>query len=164
GVDAVVAKITKANPDVVLSTVEGEANLPFFQKLRAAGVVPSKIPVFTFSISEDELRQLPPGLLTGDYANGSYFQTVARPENEEFVRKFKSRYGQDRVTSDAIATAYNSVLLWAQAVREAEGDEPRRVLPALLRQSLDAPEGVISVDRESQHTWRPFFVGKIRND
>jgi urea transport system substrate-binding protein len=163
-VDEFVRRLTEAKPDIVLSTMEGDLNLPFYQRLRAAGVVPSKTPVLTYSLTEDEFRSFPPGMLSGDYAVCNYFQAVRRPENEEFVRRFKARFGPDRVTCDAIATAYNSVRLWAQAVTEAESADTRDVQAAILRQSLDAPEGVISVDRESRHTWRPFFVGRIRND
>jgi urea transport system substrate-binding protein len=164
GIDAAVKKVAAAKPDVVLSAVEGELNIPFYQALRSAGVVPSKIPVLTFSMTEDEFRKFPTGVLTGDYAVCNYFQTIDRPENDRFVRAFKAKYGQERTTCDAIATAYSSVRLWAQAVREAESDEVPRVQGALLRQSLDAPEGVISIDRDSRHTWRPFFVGRIRGD
>jgi urea transport system substrate-binding protein len=164
GLDDVIRKLTKAKPDVVLSTLEGTTNLTFYRKLRAAGVTSSKTPVVSFALSEEEFRAFPPGMLTGDYAVCNYFQAIDRPENLEFVRAFKARYGLDRVTGDAVATSYNSVLLWSQAVTDAESDEPRFVLGTIRRQSLDATEGIISIDRESKHTWRPFFVGKIRSD
>ena len=54
--------------------------------------------------------------MVGDYAAWDYFQSIDRPENREFVRKFKALYGPDRVTSDVIEAAYCSVHLWAQAV------------------------------------------------
>jgi urea transport system substrate-binding protein len=56
------------------------------------------------------------------------------------------------------------VQLWAQAVAEAGSEEPELVRKFLGRQSLNAPEGVVSIDAETQHTWRPAFVGKIRSD
>ena len=68
------------------------------------------------------------------------------------------------MTSDAIAAAYNSVRLWAQAVAEAETDDVAEVLKAVRQQSMNAPEGVISIDRETQHTWRPVYIGRIRGD
>ena len=73
-------------------------------------------------------------------------------------------YGADRVTSDVIEAAYYSVYLWAQAVVEAESEEVADVLKAIRRQSLNAPEGIVSVDDETQHTWRPVYVGRIRAD
>jgi len=102
--------------------------------------------------------------MVGNYAAWNYFQSIDREENREFVRKFQKKYGAERVTSDVIVAAYNSVLLWAQAVSEAETDEVAAVIRAIRRQSLDAPEGIVTVDGETQHTWRPVYVGRIRGD
>jgi urea transport system substrate-binding protein len=63
-----------------------------------------------------------------------------------------------------IVAAYNSVKLWAQAVNEAGTDDTDEVRKAMRRQSLDAAEGIVSVDFETQHTWRPVYIGKIRSD
>ena len=159
-----VEAIKKANPDVIISTVVGDSNGPFYQQLHTAGIPPQRIPVLSFSIAEDELRKLPLRDMVGDYAAWDYFQSIDRPENREFVQRFKASNGADRVTSDVIEAAYNSVYLWAQAVREAESEEVAYVLKALRRQSLNAPEGIVSVDDETQHTWRPVYIGQIRAD
>ncbi len=163
-VDDVIAEIVKSKPDVILSAVVGDSNLAFYSKLRAAGITPEKTPVFSFSIGEDELRKLSAKELAGNYATWNYFQSVDRKENQDFVRKFKDRYGEDRVTSDVIVAAYNSVRLWAQAVEEANAADVSNVLQTIRYQSLNAPEGVISVDRETHHTWRPVYIAKIRGD
>jgi urea transport system substrate-binding protein len=102
--------------------------------------------------------------MVGDYAAWNYFQSIDSEPNRDFVRKFKARYGADSVTSDTIAAAYNSVLLWAQSVTEAETDEVAAVLKAVRKQSMSAPEGVISIDAPTQHTWRPVYIGRIRGD
>jgi urea transport system substrate-binding protein len=156
--------VKKANPDVIISTVVGDSNGPFYQQLHTAGILPQRTPVLSFSIAEDELRKLPLREMVGDYAAWDYFQSIDRPENRAFVERFKASNGADRVTSDVIEAAYNSVYLWAQAVREAESEEVAYVLKALRRQSLNAPEGIVSVDDETQHTWRPVYVGQIRAD
>ena len=163
-VDAAVGEIKKAAPDVIISTVVGDSNAPFYLGLKAAGITPSRTPVLSFSIAEDELRKLPLGEMVGDYSAWDYFQSLGRPENREFVRKFQARYGSDRVTSDVIEAAYNSVLLWSQAVVEAESAEVSDVIKAIRRQSLNAPEGIVSVDYETQHTWRPVYIGRVRAD
>jgi len=160
----VVRRIVAAAPDVILSSVAGDSGVAFARGLREAGVRPEKIPVVTFSMAEDEVRDLPAGDMLGNYAAWCYFQSLERPENLAFVRKFKARYGADRTTSDVIAAAYNSVHLWAQAVREAGTADLRQVRTALRHQSRNAPEGIIAVDPETQHTWRPVFIGKIRAD
>ena len=102
--------------------------------------------------------------MVGDYAAWDYFQSIDRPENREFVQRFKAIYRRDRVTSDVIEAAYYSVCLWAQAVGEAQSAEVTVVRKAIRRQSLNAPEGIVSVDDETQHTWRPVFIGQIRAD
>jgi urea transport system substrate-binding protein len=169
-VNGSIEAIQKAKPDVIMSTVVGNSNEPFYRRLQAVGILPENIPVLSFSIAEDELRKLPRHDMVGDYAAWNYFQSLDRPENREFIRRFQTRYpadsatGADRVTSDVIVSAYDSVYLWAQAVLEAETDNAADVLKALRRQSLNAPEGIVSVDDETQHTWRPVYVGRIRDD
>ena len=164
-VDAAVKALIDAKPDAVLSTIEGELNVPFYTRLRGGPGRPgSKIPVVSYSVAEDELRKLPAKEMTADYAVCNYFQSIDRPENHEFVRRFRARFGADRVTSDAIASAYSSVVLWGEGAREAEADGASAVREAMLSQSLNAPEGIISIDRDTQHTWRPFFVGRIKAD
>jgi len=159
-----VEAIQKAKPDVIISTVVGDSNEPFYRRLQAAGIPPERTPVVSFCIAEDELRKLPFRAMVGDYAAWNYFQTIDRQENREFIRRFQTTYGADRVTSDAIVAAYNSVRLWAQAVLEAGTDNVAEVQKAIRRQSLNAPEGIVSVDDETQHTWRPVYVGRIRSD
>lgn len=163
-VGALVEAIGAAKPDVVINAMLGESNAAFYAGLRRAGLTPEKLPVVALSIGEDELRQVPPGDVAGHYAAMNYFQTVDRPENREFVAKFKARYGADRVTSDPIVAAYNGVMLWAKAADEAGTGEPGVVLAHLGRQSLDAPEGIITVDPGSRVVWRPFHVGRARPD
>ena len=102
--------------------------------------------------------------MAGHYAAWNYFQSLDRPENKAFVAAFKARYGDDRTISDVMVAAYNSVQLWAQAVLESETTDVRQVRAALRHQSLNAPEGIIAVDPETQHTWRPVFIGRIRPD
>jgi urea transport system substrate-binding protein len=160
----VISKIQKVKPDVVLSTIAGDTNLAFYSRLRQVGITPEAIPVVSFSIAEDELRKMPKKDMEGHYAAWNYFQSVNREENRQYVERFQKKYGADRVTSDVITAAYNSVKLWAQAVREAGTDDVRTVTKFMRRQSYDAPEGVISIDPETQHTWRPFYLGKSRAD
>jgi len=78
--------------------------------LRAAGITPNRIPTLSFSIGENELRNLD---IPGNYAAWNYFQSIDRPENHEFVDSFRSRYGPQRVTSDPMEAAYVGVKLWA---------------------------------------------------
>ena len=164
-VDGLVDAIKRAGPDVVISTVVGDTNLAFYRKLAEAGLGPQKVPVISFSIAEDELRQ-PAGARHGRRLRRVELlpeRSTAR-RTASSSRKFKARYGSDRVTSDVIAAAYNSVWLWAQAVEEAGTDDIAAVLKAIRRQSMNAPEGIISIDATTQHTWRPVYIGRVRGD
>ena len=163
-VDAVIAEIKEAKPDVILSTVVGDTNVPFYRELRGGGLGPSGLPVISFSIAEDELRKLPGGTWSATTRPGTTSRAIDRAENREFVRKFKARYGADRVTSDAIVAAYNSVRLWAQAVEEAETDDVADVIKAIAPPEPERPRGDHLGRRETQHTWRPVFLGKVRGD
>jgi len=163
-VEAIISRIVAEKPDVVLSSIVGDSAVAFFRKLREAGIRPQDTPVVTFALAEDELRNMPTANVAGDYAAWTYFQSLDRPENQSFVREFKARYGNDRVTSDVIASSYTAVRLWARAVEEAQSSDVRQVRSAMRRQSMDAPEGIIAVDPETQHTWRPATIGRFRPD
>ena len=163
-VAAAVRAIVETKPDVVLCSVVGDSAIAFAQALRQAGVDPVKTPVLTFALGENELHAMPLGSMVGNYASWSYFQSIDRPENVQFVNAFKARYGRDRTVQDVMETAYFSVKLWAQAVREADNTDVRPVRYALRRQSMNAPEGTIAVDPQTQHTWRPVSIGRIRTD
>ncbi|HEV8060960.1 MAG TPA: transporter substrate-binding protein, partial [Gemmataceae bacterium] len=129
-----------------------------------AGIRPDKTPVISFSIAEDELSKLPTRDTEGQYSAWNYFQSIDRPENRKFVAAFQARYGSDRVTNDVISASYNSVQFWAHAVAEAHTIDVKTVRDAIKRQSLNAPEGVISIDAQTNHTWRPVFIAKARNN
>jgi urea transport system substrate-binding protein len=156
-----VEAIRKAKPDVIFSEVVGASNIAFYRALRQAGIHAGKTPVVSVSIGEDELRALQTEDMVGHYSAWNYFQSLNRKENIEFVRNFQKRYGADRVTSDVIEAAYFSVHLWAQAIEESGHADVASIRKDLLGQSFNAPEGVISVDPATQHTWRSFSIAKI---
>jgi urea transport system substrate-binding protein len=163
-VQKTVAAIVQAQPDVIISSVVGESNIAFYKALREAGLTPDKVPVVSFSVAEDELRTLSRTDLAGQYLAWNYFQSVQSAENATFIETFRQRYGADRVTSDVIETSYFSVHLWATAVAEAGSVELDVVREAMLGQSFNAPEGIVSVDPATRHTWRSFSMGKVRED
>lgn len=161
---AYVQEIVDTQPDAILCSVVGDSAIAFFRELRKAGISPDDIPVITFALAEDELRSTNHADMVGHYAAWNYFQSIDSEENKRFVSAFKERYGADRVTSDVIAAAYNSVYLWANAVRESGNTDVQQVRNSLRQQSLNAPEGIIAVDPSTQHTWRPVYIGKIQAD
>jgi urea transport system substrate-binding protein len=163
-VEALVQAIVKAKPDMILNSINGDTNIAFFRALRAAGVSPSSIPTMSFSIAEEELRVIGAAQLAGDYATWNYFQRLPSDRNRQFVERFRKRFGSERVTDDPIEAAYFGVHLWAQAVKEAGTTETPAIRRAMRRQSYAAPEGVVHVDPENQHTWKSVRVGRIGQD
>ena len=86
-----VEAIRKASPDVVISTVVGDRNAPFYQRLHDAGILPASTPILSFSIAEDELRKPPLSIMVGNYAAWNYFQSIDGEENRKFVAKFQKQ-------------------------------------------------------------------------
>ena len=160
----VVDVIKESKADVVLNFLVGDSNIGLYSSLKRSGVTPEKLPVVAFAIAEDELRRFPSSDVAGHYAAWSYFQSIDRKENAEFVRAFKARYGEDRVVSDWMVSAYNGIMLWAQTVRETGSSLPGVIRPHLGRQSLNAPEGIVTIDQGTLVAWRPFYLGKARPD
>jgi urea transport system substrate-binding protein len=164
-VESIVAAIQAAQPDVILNTINGDSNIAFFQALRQAGITPQDTPTISFSIAEPELQTFDLSTMTGDYAVWNYFQSVDRPENRAFVRRFQDRMpvygGEYAVLSDPQEAAYVGVRLWAQAVEQAQTSAVEVLRTAILDQSFDAPQGIIYVDPETRHTWKTVRVGQI---
>lgn len=163
-VEEVIRKIQEAKPDAILNTINGSTNIPFFKALRAAGITSEKVPTMSFSIAEPELRFLSLKEMIGDYAARSYFQTVQRDENQQFIQKFKKKFGKDAIVSDPLEAAYFGVNLWARAVTKAQTTGTDKVRAALKNEAFNAPEGVVHIDPSNQHTWKMVRIGKIRSD
>src|SRR5262249_3876156 len=130
----------------------------------AAGITPDRTPTISFSISEEELNSLTTKDRIGDYAAWNYFQSLDRPQNRQFVRRFQARYGAQRAISDPMEAAYVAVQLWAQADRQAGDDDVSKTRLALGGQAFDAPEGLVRIDPETQHTSKRFRVGRITSE
>ena len=160
----VVRQIKAARPDVILNTLNGDTNIVFFTELRLAGITPDRIPTVSFSMGEIELRSMNPNAMAGDYTAWNYFQTIDSRDNQEFIRRFKEKFGTDTVLTDPMEAAYIGVHLWAQAARDAGSVDPIAVRKAVLDQSFSAPEGIVHLDPETQHLWKTVRVGKIRPD
>jgi urea transport system substrate-binding protein len=157
----IVRKIVAARPDAILNTINGDSNVAFFRALRAAGIRPNRTPTISFSISEEELSSLSMKDVVGDYAAWNYFQSVERPQNHAFVKRFQARHGKRRVISDPMEAAYFGVHLWAQAVKEAGDDNVAGIRRAVQHQAFDAPGGMVRIDPQTQHTSKIFRIGQI---
>jgi urea transport system substrate-binding protein len=156
-----VKRIVAARPDAVLNTLNGDSNVGFLRALRAAGITPEKVPTISFSIAEEELRSLRGQDVAGDYAAWSYFMSIDRPQNREFVRRFQARYGRHRAITDPMEAAYCGVHLWAAAVQSVGSDQARAIREAIVGREFDAPEGPVLIDPATRHAAKISRIGKI---
>jgi urea transport system substrate-binding protein len=160
-----VQDIKKEQPDVIFSTINGDSNVNFYNELANAGITANQIPVVAVSVGEDELRGLDPAKVKGHLAAWNYFQSIPTPKNQEFVKKFQGKYGADRVTDDPIEAAYFMVYFWKLAVEKAGSTEVDKVRTALRSGiEFDAPGGRVKLDPKTQHTYKFFRMGRIRDD
>ncbi|CAH1078537.1 ABC transporter substrate-binding protein [Candidatus Nitrotoga sp. 1052] len=162
--DELVSDIVKQRPDMVLNTITGDSNIAFFRALDKAGITADKIPVLSFSIAEVELVAKHALMMAGHYTAWGYFQSIQSPQNQAFVQRFRDRFGQQAVLDDPMEASYIGLHLWVQAAREAGSAEPAQVQRTILRQSLLAPEGVVSLDPATRHLWKMARIGKVRSD
>jgi urea transport system substrate-binding protein len=161
----VVQDIKKADPDVIFSTINGDSNVNFYNELAAQGITADEIPVVAVSVGEDELRGLDPSKVKGHLAAWNYFQSLDNPANQAFVKKFKDKYGPDRVTDDPIEAAYFQVYFWKLAVEKAGSTDVDAVRAAFQSGiAFDAPGGPVTLDPKTQHTFKRFHMGRTRDD
>jgi urea transport system substrate-binding protein len=161
----IVADIGKVEPDVVVSTINGDSNVGFYSELAAQGITADTIPVVATSVGEDELRGLLPAWVKGHLSAWNYFESIDSPINKEFIRRFQEEHGLDRVTDDPMEAAYFQVYLWKLAVEKAGSFDVDRVRDAFAAGiEFDAPEGKVKVDPKTHHTYRKFRMGRIRAD
>jgi urea transport system substrate-binding protein len=157
--------VKKADPDVIFNTINGDSNIAFYDELAAQGITADKIPVVATSVGEDELRSLLPARVKGHLAAWNYFQSIDTPRNKEFVRRYQDERGWDRVTSDPMEAAYFQIHLWKLAAEKAGGFGVDQVRDALRTGiEYDAPGGKVKVDPKTQHTYKRFRMGRVRDD
>ena len=170
----IVAKIKDFGKDgdaAVLSTINGDSNVPFYKEFANQGLTADQVPVMAFSVAEDELRSMETEHLVGHLAAWNYFQSLDSPGNQKFVQAFKAYAqtkglpgGASRVTDDPIEAAYFGVYLWKAAVEKAQSFDVAQVTPAILGLEFDAPGGPKRMHATNHHTYKPVYIGKIRAD
>ena len=166
-----VKEFGKNGDATVLSTINGDSNVPFYKEFAKQGLKAEDIPIMAFSVAEDELRNMDTRYLVGHLAAWNYYQSIDTAENKAFVQKFKTYCknnnlpgGADRVTDDPIEAAYFGVYLWKDAVEKAGSFDVGKVINAILGMEFDAPGGKKKMHPENHHTYKPVYIGEIRAD
>jgi urea transport system substrate-binding protein len=160
----IVEEIVATRPDVILNTINGGANVAFFEKLREAGITPDAIPTISFSITESELKNMGTTSLAGDYASWNYFQSIQSEENRSFVSSFRELFGQDGVLGDPMEAAYSGVHLWARAVEAAGSSDVAEIRANVGNIGFRGPGGMTYIEGEDLHVWKKTRIGRILGD
>jgi urea transport system substrate-binding protein len=169
---AEIKKFSAGKPTAVISTINGDSNVPFYKELGNQGVKASDIPVIAFSVGEEELRGLDATPLVGHLAAWNYFMSVENPVNKEFIAKWKAYAkkkglpdAEKRVTNDPMEATYIGIQMWAQAVRQAGTTDVDAVRQAVGGQIVQGPSGYpIKMDEKNHHLQKPVLIGEVRKD
>src|SRR3954469_2000007 len=149
----------------VVSTINGDANVPFYKELANAGIKASDIPVVAFSVGEEELAGIDTKNLVGHLAAWNYFQSVKGPVNEAFIKQWHDFIkNPKRVTNDPMEAHYIGFKMWKQAVEQAGTTDVAAVRQAMYGQKVKAPSGFVSVMNTNHHLSKPVMIGEIRPD
>ena len=149
----------------VVSTINGDANVPFYKELGNQGIKAEDIPVVAFSVGEEELAGFDTTPLVGHLAAWNYFQSVETPANAEFIKTWHEYIKNDkRTTNDPMEAAYLGFKLWVKAVEKAGTTDTDAVLAAIV--GLEEPNltGGTAKVLPNHHLTKPVLIGEIQDD
>ena len=155
---------TAGKPTAVVSTINGDANVPFYLELANQEVSAEDIPVVAFSVGEEELSGLNTEPLIGHLAAWNYFQSIEAPVNNDFITSWQARMGADRTTNDPMEAHYIGFNLWAKAVEQAGTTDVDAVLAALPGTETPNLTGGTAQLLANHHITKPVFIGEVRGD
>ena len=172
----IIAKIKKfaseGKKTAVVSTINGDYNVPFYKELGNAGLKATDVPVVAFSVGEEELRGVDTKPLVGHLASWNYFMSLKNPENDKFVKlyrdwakKAKLPNADKVVTNDPMEATYIGIHMWKQAVEKAKSTDTDKVIAAMAGQTFKAPSGITSMmDEKNHHLHKSVFIGEVKAD
>ena len=172
----IIAKIKKFSSEgkktAVVSTINGDSNVPFYKELGNAGIKATDVPVVAFSVGEEELRGVDTKPLVGHLASWNYFMSLKNPENEKFTKAYRAWAVKQKlpnadkaVTNDPMEATYIGINMWKQAVEKAKSTDVDKVIAAMAGQTFKAPSGfTIKMDERNHHLHKPVFIGEIKAD
>ncbi len=173
----IIAKIKKfaaeGKKTAVVSTINGDSNVPFYKELGNQGLKATDVPVVAFSVGEEELRGVDTKPLVGHLAAWNYFMSLKNPANTEFTKKWAdyakakgiAGHKDKPLTNDPMEATYIGIYMWKQAVEKAKSTDTDKVIAAMAGQTFKAPGGFTStMDTKNHHLHKPVFIGEIKAD
>ena len=149
----------------VVSTINGDANVPFYKELGNQGVSAKDIPVVAFSVGEEELSGIDTKPLVGHLAAWNYFQSVESDENSDFIEQWHKFTGKEtRTTNDPMEATYIGFNMWLKAVEKAGTTDPEQVQEALIGVTVPNLTGGYAAMMPNHHITKPVLIGEIQDD
>lgn len=156
---------TTGKKTAVVSTINGDANVPFYKELGNQGITADNIPVIAFSVGEEELSGIDTKPLVGHLAAWNYFMSVDDPANDEFIENWHVFIKNDkRVTNDPMEAHYIGFNMWVKAVEKAGTTDPDAVQDAIIGVTVPNLTGGYSAMMPNHHITKPVLIGEIQED
>jgi urea transport system substrate-binding protein len=167
-----IKKFSAGGKTAVVSTINGDSNVPFYKELGNQGLKATDVPVVAFSVGEEELRGVDTKPLVGHLAAWNYFMSLKNAENDEWKKKWaaytkakKLPYADKPLTNDPMEAAYIGVYMWKQAAEKAKSFDVDKVRTAMYGQTFKAPSGITSkMDEKNHHLHKAVFIGEVKGD
>ncbi len=167
-----IKRFSAGGKTAVISTINGDSNVPFYRELGNAGLSATDVPVVAFSVGEEELRGVDTKPLMGHLAAWNYFMSVDNPKNTEFVAKYRAWAKANNVpnadtvvTNDPMEATYVGIHMWKQAVEQVGTADVDAVIDAMGGQTFEAPSGfTLKMDETNHHLHKPVLIGEVRDD
>jgi urea transport system substrate-binding protein len=168
-----IKKFSAGGKTAVVSTINGDSNVPFYKELGNQGLKATDVPVVAFSVGEEELRGVDTKPLVGHLAAWNYFMSIKAPANDEFTKKWAA-YAKAKniaghrdkpLTNDPMEATYIGIYMWKQAVEKAKSFDVDQVRVAMAGQTFTAPSGITStMDAKNHHLHKAVFIGEVKAD
>jgi urea transport system substrate-binding protein len=147
----------------VVSTINGDANVPFYKELGNQGIKATDIPVVAFSVGEEELAGIDTKPLLGHLAAWNYFESIKTPANEKFIKEWQAyTKNPKRTTNDPMEATYIGFNMWVKAVEKAKSVDADKVIDALPGTETPNLTGGVSKLLPNHHITKPVFIGEIK--
>jgi len=167
-----IKKFSAGGKTAVVSTINGDSNVPFYKELGNQGLKATDVPVVAFSVGEEELRGVDTKPLVGHLAAWNYFMSQKnavndawKPEWAAYVKKMKLANAGKPLTNDPMEAAWIGIHMWKQAVEKAKTTDVDKVIAAMAGQTFKAPSGITSkMDEKNHHLHKAVFIGEVKAD
>ncbi len=160
----IMKEIRDQRPDFIFSTVVGNATASLYRAYAEAGFDPKTMPIASLTTSEAEVHQMGADVAEGHFTSAPYFQSIDSDANRRCLARFQRRFGSDCVPNQCWEAAYFQVHMFANAMREVGSDEIAELMPHVLTQEFNAPQGRVRIDPRNHHTCLYPRIGRANSE